>query len=94
MTGPHYGTSPLDAMLENLLEQATSAETGPPLPVDAGLEVIVRPVPGELIDESHVHGDDTKCVLHLAPVDAREYKDLNDAFVEEVINADSTEDWI
>lgn len=53
------------------------------LPVDKGLEVLIRPVPGDAFDESHAHLEPAEklMVFHLASAEAAEFDGMMNEFI-------------
>jgi hypothetical protein len=61
-----------DGLPLDVQEEVVDAITGESnLPIDTGLEVVVRPVDQTMWEETHVHGGTSEIVFHLDPEDAR-----------------------
>lgn len=61
---------PLDIQ-EDLVDSMTGESD---LPIDTGLEVVVRKADRAVFAESHVHGAPDEMVFHLTPEDARSFE--------------------
>lgn len=74
---------PID-LRERIIDAAST--DGSDLPIDKGLEVIIKQVPGDEFASSHPHFVDEECyVLHLTPEDAREYDRHLDEFTSQML---------